>query len=408
MEIMAPAGNFESLYAAIKANADSIYFGVENLNMRSNSSNFKLKDLKKIAFICKKNKIKTYLTLNTIIYDSDIDLLKKICDLAKKFNITAIIACDVAVMQYAKSINLEVHSSTQLNISNLEAVKFYSKFVDVIVLARELTLPQIEYICKKIKELKITGPSGNLIKIELFCHGALCVSISGKCYMSLSTFNSSANRGACLQNCRRSYRVIDDQTNQELVIDNKYVMSPKDLCTIQFLDKLDLVGVSVLKIEGRARPPEYVYTVTKVYKEAINAIKNKTYTKQKINSWIEQLSTVYNRGFWHGGYYLGKELDSWSGIYGPNSTKVKKFIGIVTNYFSKKKIASILLQTNEVKKLQNLIIIGPTTGILNIDLKKIFIDDKEVNLAKKGDVFTIEIPEKVRKNDKVYLWIDRK
>lgn len=408
IEIMSPAGSFESLQSAIKAGANSIYFGVEQLNMRARSANFKLKDLKKIVKICKKNNIKTYLTLNTIIYDNDINLMKKICNIAKKSNVTAIIASDLAVMQYAKSINLEVHLSTQVNVSNIEAVKFFSKFADVIVLARELNLSQIKNICNEIRKQKIKGPNKKLIQIEIFCHGALCVSISGKCYMSLAQYNSSANRGACLQSCRRAYKVTDEETGDELVIDNKYVMSPKDICTISFLDKIIDSGVSILKIEGRARPPEYVYTVTKVYKTAVESVLNKTYSKEKIDSWTKELETVYNRGFWQGGYYLGKKLGEWSGVYGSKSSKEKQWIGKVKNYFSKSQVAEIILESGDLSNSQDLLIIGPTTGIVKFKAEKILLDNNEVDFAKRKSDITIKVPEKVRRNDKVYIWSDRK
>lgn len=403
MEIMSPAGSFESLMAAIKAGANSIYFGVEQLNMRSRSANFKLKDLKEIVKRCKKNNVKTYLALNTIIYDNDIKQMQKICQEAKKQKITAIIATDIATMEFARSINLEVHASTQLNISNLEAVKFFSKYCDVIVLARELTLNQIKHITKEIKKQKIKGPNKKLLKIEIFCHGALCVSISGKCYMSLAKYNFSANRGACLQPCRREYKVTDEETGEELKIDNKFIMSPKDLCTIEFLDKIINSGIDILKIEGRARSPEYVYTVTKVYKEAITSIKNKTYTKEKIKKWNKELKEVYNRGFWQGGYYLGKKLGEWSGLYGSKATKTKTYIGKITNYFVKPSIAEIKIEAGTLNKNNEILITGNTTGILKLKAKKIIKDEKEIKKAKKKDIITIKVPERVRKNDKVYL-----
>src|SRR3989344_8296374 len=327
IELMSTVGNYESLIAAINSGADSIYFGVEQLNMRAKSANnFTIKDIDKITKICKENKIECFLTLNTIMYNHDLNLMKKICNKAKKSNVNAIIASDVSAMMYANSIGLNVHCSTQTNVSNIESVKFYSKFVDVIVLARELTLMQTKDICNKIKKQNIKGPSGNPIRIEIFAHGALCVAISGKCYMSLAVYNASANRGACLQNCRRSYRVIDEETGDELVVNNKYVMSPKDLCTIGFIDKILDSGVSILKIEGRGRPPEYVYTVVKCYKEAIDSYYNKTYNQEKIDKWTKELESVFNRGFWHGGYYLGKKLGEWSGSYGSKAKKEKSFI----------------------------------------------------------------------------------
>ena len=403
MEIMSPAGSFESLVAAINSGADSVYFGVEQLNMRSRSANFVIEDLDKIVKICKDNSVKSYLTVNTIIYDNDFNLMKSICDKAKASGVSAVIAFDIAVIQYARSIDLNVHCSTQLNISNIEAVKFFSQYSDVIVLARELTLKQIKSICQEIKKQNICGPSDDLVKIEVFCHGALCVAISGKCYMSLATFNASANRGACLQNCRRSYRVIDEETGDELVIDNKYVMSPQDLCTIGMLDLLSDAGVSVLKIEGRARAPEYVSTVTRVYKEAINSLNNNSYNKENIERWTKLLESVYNRGFWHGGYYLGKKLGEWGGVYGSKASKEKFLVGKVKNYFSNVNVAEIIIDSGEVMKDNELLIIGPTTGVVELKAEKIFNNDKEVSNAVKGSDITIKVPNVVRKNDQVYV-----
>ncbi len=409
IEIMSPVGSYESLMSAIKAGAGSIYFGIGKLNMRAGSAKkFSITDLKKIAKICKENAVKSYLTLNTIMYDKDIKDMKKICQTAKKSNITAIIATDISTIQYAKSINLEVHISTQANISNLESVKFYSKYSDVIVLARELDLKQIKYICAQIKKQKIKGPSKNLVKIEIFVHGALCVAISGKCYMSLANYNRSANRGVCLQSCRRSYRVYDDETGNELKIENNYVMSPKDLCTIKFIDKIIKSGVAVLKIEGRGRSPDYVYKTTKVYKEAVQACFNKTYTKTNINKWLKELESVYNRGFWHGGYCLGKKLGEWSESYGSKASKKKILIGTVDNYFSKKGIAEFSIESNSIKIGDTIMITGPTTGIVETKIKEIYVDAKPVKSVKKGKGITISVPEKVRKNDKFYKVIERK
>ncbi len=409
IELMAPAGSYESLMAAIKAGADSIYFGVEQLNMRSRSANnFTLEDLKKIATICKKNKIKSYLTLNTIVYDYDFNLMKKICDSAKKSRISAVIACDMAVINYARSINLVVNMSTQTNISNIEAVKFYSQFADVIVLARELNLGQIRNICKEINEQKIKGPSGELVKVEIFIHGALCVAVSGKCYMSLATYNASANRGACLQNCRRSYKLIDDETGDELKVENKYIMSPKDLCTIGFMDKILESGVSVLKIEGRARKEDYVYTVVRVYREAIDSYFNGEYTKEKIKEWNKRLEAVYNRGFWQGGYYLGKKLGEWSGGYGSQAKEEKTFIGQAKNYFKKSKIAVFDLISDSLKVGDKILITGSTTGVIESNVESIYVDDKAVIIAKKGDEISILIKERVRKKDKLYVIRERK
>ena len=404
INLLSPVGSYESLTAAIQAGADSIYFGVEQLNMRARSAdNFTLKDLKKIANICKKNNIKSYLTLNTVIYDNEFNLMKKICNEAKKANISAIIASDLAVIQYANSIKLPVHISTQCSVSNIEAVKFYSKYADVIVLARELTLEQIKNIVKEIKNKQIKGPNKQLVKIELFIHGAMCVSISGKCQMSLALFNESANRGKCLQPCRREYKVTDNETGDELIIDNHNVMSPKDLCTISFLDELIKAGVSIFKIEGRGRSPEYVYTVTKVYKEAIESINKKTYTKEKINNWTKQLETVFNRGFWHGGYYLGKKLGEWSGTYGSKATTEKVAVGLVENYFPKNKVAHIKIESGQLTVNDSVMITGPTTGVLQFKLESLFVKERPSKLGVRNEDVTIKVPNKVRKNDKVYI-----
>ena len=409
IEIMAPAGSYESLQAAIKAGANSVYFGIEQLNMRARAANnFTTEDLKEIVKICQENGVKTYLTLNTIMYDHDINLMKKICDTAKEASVTAVILSDLAALQYARSIDLEVHMSTQANISNIEAVKFFSKFADVVVLARELTLKQIKHICDEIKEQKILGPKGDLIEVEIFVHGALCVAISGKCYMSLATYNSSANRGACLQNCRRSYRLVDEETGDELQIDNKYIMSPKDLCTIGFIDKLIEAGVSVFKIEWRGRAPEYVDTVVRVYREAVEAVKDDIYTKEKIKSWIDELSSVFNRGFWHGGYYLGKELGEWSGEYGSQATKEKKYVGKVINYYQKIDVAHIDLEAGNLSVDDEIIITGPTTGVVKDVVKKIIIKEKEITSATKNQKVTIPISEQVRANDKMYVVVNKK
>lgn len=404
VELMAPAGSFEALKAAIKAGADSVYFGVKQLNMRSHSANnFGLKDLKKIKKICAENKVKCYLTLNTIVYDGEIKLIKKICNKTKEAKIDAIIATDMAVISYANSIGLRVHASTQLNVSNIEAVKFFSKYADVIILARELDLRQIKEICSKVKKEKIKGPSGNLIKIEVFVHGALCVSIAGKCFMSLAVFNKSANRGECLQNCRRSYRVIDEDTGDELKVENKYVMSPKDLCTISIVDKLIEADISVFKIEGRARSPDYVYVVTKVYREAINSYYKKTYSQENIKKWKSELKTVFNRGFWYGGYYFGKKLGDWAGVYGTRATKEKVLLGVVLNYFSRKKIGYFKLQAGKLSQGDEILITGPTTGVVFEKATSIFKDEKPVKAAEKGDLITIAINEKIRANDKLFL-----
>jgi U32 family peptidase len=403
VELMAPAGNFESLNASIKAGANSVYFGIKGLNMRSlGAKNFELTDLKKISEICKKNKVKTYLTLNTVIYDNDFELMKNIINEAKKVKIDAIIAMDFSVFNYCKDIGMEVHTSTQANVSNIEAVKFFSKFAETIVLARELSLEQIKNICNEIKKQKILGPKGKLIKIEIFVHGALCVAISGKCYMSLASYNKSANRGECLQVCRRKYRVIDDETNNELVIDNNYVMSPKDLCTIRILDKIIQTGVFVLKIEGRGRSADYVYETVKVYREAIDAYYNNNFSKDKILDWEKRLSSVFNRGFWHGGYYLNDKTGEWSGIYGSNATKKKIYVGDVVNYYSIKNVADIELKSEEINIGDEILIIGNTTYVKS-EVKSIHTDKGSVKKVKKGIIVSINVPEKVRKNDKVYV-----
>jgi len=408
IEIMSPAGSFASLNAAIKAGTNAVYFGIENLNMRARSANnFKTSDLTKIVAICNKKNVKTYLTVNTVLYDEDLVLMRKICDIAKKAGVSAIIASDVSALQYAKSIELEIHISTQQNISNIEAVRFFAKFADVIVLARELNLEQIKKIIQQIKTENIIGPHGNLVRIELFAHGALCVAISGKCHMSLTTQNASANRGACRQNCRRTYRVIDEENGKELVLDNKYIMSPKDLCTIGFLDQLLDAGVSVLKLEGRGRSPEYVYVVTKCYREAVEAIKNNTYTQEKIADWIKQLENVYNRGFWQGGYYLGNPLGEWSGKYGSQTTKQNDYIGHVTNFFRKAMVGEFLLESGEIKIGEEILITGDTTGVVKLVIEEIFVDEKPTTCAKKGDVITIKIPERLRHNDKLFVVRDR-
>lgn len=411
IELMAPAGSYEALRAAIQAGADSVYFGIGPLNMRARAANnFTLRDLKKIVTICRRHQIKAYLTLNTIIYDQDLAQVKKICTAAKKAGLTAVICTDITAIAYARSLGLQVHLSTQANISNFGAVKFYAQFADVLVLARELTLPQIKSIVKEIKKHKICGPGGKLVKIELFIHGALCVSIAGKCYMSLATYNHSANRGACLQNCRRAYRVIDDETGDELKIENKYVMSPKDLCTIGCIDKILQAGVTILKIEGRGRSPEYVYTAVKAYREAVDSYLQGTYSSDKIQQWTKALETVFNRGFWHGGYYLGKKLGEWSGSYGSQATKKKIYAGIVKNYFAKPKIAEVNLEAGAIKIGDEILITGPTTGILQTKVNDIFMDikgkDQPVQKAKKGEHITIPINEKVRPNDKIFVLVN--
>jgi len=402
IEIMAPAGSFDSLIAAIQGGADSIYFGIEQLNMRARAANnFAFEDLEKIAKICETDNIRTYLTLNTIIYDHDLSLMKRIVDKAKETGISAVIASDQAVINYANSIGLEVHISTQTNITNLETIKFFSHFADVMVLARELSLKQVKDITDGIIKDDIRGPSGNLIEIEIFAHGALCMAVSGKCYLSLHTNNSSANRGACVQNCRRTYEVKDEDGN-ELLIDNEYIMSPKDLCTIGFIDDIIKSGVKVLKIEGRGRAPEYVKTVTQCYKEAANAFLEGTYSKEKILEWDKRLATVYNRGFWDG-YYLGQELGEWSDIHGSKSTTRKKYLGKGVHYYPKAGIAEFKLETHSLKIGDKILITGPTTGVVEANIKELMVDEVKYNEIKKGVTFTTPLDTVIRNSDKLYI-----
>ena len=401
-EIMAPVGSRESLAAAIQAGAGSIYFGIGQLNMRSHSANhFTIEDLKEIAETCNERGIKTYLTVNTVIYGEDINTMREIIDAAKAANITAVIVSDVAVMVYCRQVGMEVHLSTQLNISNIEALKFYAQFADVAVLARELNMDQVAEIYRQIEEQDIRGPRGELVRIEMFCHGAFCMAISGKCYMSLHDSNRSANRGQCTQICRRSYTVTDNETGNQLEIDNKYIMSPKDLKTIRFIDKMMKAGVRVFKIEGRARGPEYVYEVVTCYKEAIQSVLDGNYTEEKKDQWDERLSTVFNRGFWDG-YYQGQRLGEWTKNYGNKATEKKVLVGKVMKYFSKLGVAEIAVEASEIEKGQNMLITGPTTGILKFDASEIRYDLQPVDKAEKGWRVSIPVPDKVRPNDKVY------
>ena len=401
-EIMAPVGSRESLAAAIQARAGSIYFGIGQLNMRSHSANhFTIEDLKEIAETCNERGIKTYLTVNTVIYGEDINAMREIIDAAKAANITAVIVSDVAVMVYCRQVGMEVHLSTQLNISNIEALKFYAQFADVAVLARELNMEQVAEIYRQIEEQDIRGPRGELVRIEMFCHGAFCMAISGKCYMSLHDSNRSANRGQCTQICRRSYTVTDNETGNQLEIDNKYIMSPKDLKTIRFIDKMMKAGVRVFKIEGRARGPEYVYEVVTCYKEAIQSVLDGTYTEEKKDKWDERLSTVFNRGFWDG-YYQGQRLGEWTKNYGNKATEKKVLVGKVMKYFSKLGVAEIAVEASEIEKDQNMLITGPTTGIMKFDASEIRYDLKPVEKAEKGWRVSVPVPDKVRPNDKVY------
>lgn len=401
-EIMAPVGSRESLAAAIQAGADSIYFGIEHLNMRSHSASvFTIDDLRDIAAQCNERGIKTYLTVNTIIYGEDIPLMHKIVDAAKEANISAIIASDVAVMSYCNKIGQEVHLSTQLNISNIEALRFYAQFADVVVLARELNMDQVAEIHRLAEAENICGPSGQPIRIEMFCHGALCMAISGKCYLSLQNTGKSANRGACMQICRRRYIVTDAETGNELEVDNKYIMSPKDLKTIRFTDRMMESGVRVFKIEGRARSAEYVYTVVKCYKEAIQSVLEGTFTDEKKDDWDKRLATVFNRGFWDG-YYQGQTLGEWNQNYGSAATEKKVYVGKGIKYFSKIGVAEFQIEAAELNKGDKLLITGPTTGVMYLDADEIRYDLKPVEKAKKGQRISIAVPEKVRPSDKLY------
>lgn len=401
-EIMAPVGSRESLAAAIQAGADSVYFGIGQLNMRSHSANpFTIDDLREIAQTCNEHGIKTYLTVNTIIYGEDIETMHEIVDAAKEAGISAIIASDVAVMTYCQKVGQEVHLSTQLNISNIEALKFYAQFADVVVLARELNMDQVAEIYRQIVEQNICGPSGEQIRIEMFCHGALCMAISGKCYMSLHEANRSANRGGCVQICRRSYTATDNETGHQLEIDNKYIMSPKDLKTIRFLDRMMKSGVRVMKIEGRARGAEYVYTVVKAYKEAIQSVINGTFTEEKKDEWDRQLATVFNRGFWDG-YYQGQTMGEWNKNYGSNATEKKVYVGKGMKYFSKLGVAEFAIEASEISVGDKLLITGPTTGVMYLDATEIRYDLKPVDTAKQGWRVSIPVPDKVRPSDKLF------
>lgn len=407
-EIMAPAGSFESLMAAIQGGADSVYFGAGHLNMRSrSSSNFSADDLKLIAKICAKHGLKSYLTLNITLYDEDLAEMRRMVDVAVESNISAIIASDIAAIQYARSKGMEVHISTQSNISNIEAVKFYSHFADVVVLARELNMDQVKAIHDAIVQDEVRGPAGELVRIEMFAHGALCMAVSGKCYLSLHQMNVSANRGACLQPCRRAYTVTEKESGDELAIDNQYIMSPKDLKTIHFLNKMIDAGVRVFKIEGRARGPEYVKTVCSSYNQALQAYLNGSYTQEAIDGWDQALSGVFNRGFWDG-YYLGQRLGEWSANYGSLATKKKLYIGKGTNYFPKIGVAEFLMETHDLKVGDEVIITGPTTGVVEIKVSELRYDLESVKEVKKGQRFSMPVGVKIRRNDKLYKMIDAK
>ncbi len=407
-EIMAPVGSRESLQAALQAGADSIYFGIEKLNMRAHSaSTFTVDDLREIAATCGERGVKTYLTVNTIIYDDDIELMHQIIDAAREAGISAVIASDVAVMTYCREVGQEVHLSTQLNISNIEALKFYAQFADVVVLARELNMEQVARIHEQAEQMNICGPSGRKIRIEMFCHGALCMAISGKCYLSLDNAARSANRGECMQLCRRSYIVTDKETGTELEIDNKYIMSPKDLKTVRFIDRMMRAGVRVFKIEGRARGPEYVYTVVKCYKEAIRSVLDGTFTEEKKDEWDERLATVFNRGFWDG-YYQGQRLGEWNKNYGSNATERKVYVGKGVKYFSKLGVAEFSCEACEFSVGDKMLITGPTTGVMYVTVEEIHDDTHAVETAQKGTRVAFKVPGKVRPSDKLFKIVKEK
>ena len=403
IELMAPAGDFTAMQAALDNGADSIYFGVEQLNMRARASmNFIIDDLPEINKRCSEKGVRTYLTLNTIIYDHDLSIIKTLLDKAKEANITAVIAMDQAVISYARQIGMEVHISTQINITNIETVKFYALFADTMVMSRELSITQIKKICDQIIKDDVRGPSGNLVEIEIFGHGALCMAVSGKCYLSLHSANSSANRGACKQNCRKKYTVIDQETGFEIELDNEYMMSPKDLCTISFLDQIIDSGVKVLKIEGRGRAPEYVATVVKAYREAIDAIAEKTFSQEKVTEWMSRLETVYNRGFWSG-YYLGQELGEWSDNSGSSATQKKVYIGKGRHFYPKSNVAEFLIEAYDLTVGDKVLIQGPTTGSQEMVIETMQVDEKpDSEKAIKSDIITFKTDFRVRPSDKLY------
>lgn len=408
IELMAPAGNFESLQAALDNGADSVYFGVEQLNMRARASiNFTLDDLQEIANRCKAKNVRTYLTLNTIIYDHDLTIVKTLLQKAKEAEITAVIAMDQAVIASARSLGIEVHISTQINITNIETVKFYAMFADTMVLSRELSLRQVKKITEQIVKEDVRGPSGNLVEIEIFGHGALCMAVSGKCYMSLHNHNSSANRGACKQNCRKKYTVIDQETGVEMELDNEYIMSPKDLCTIDFLDQIVDAGVKVLKIEGRGRAPEYVARVIKSYRSAIDSIAEGTYSKEKVIGWMKELEKVYNRGFWSG-YYLGQKLGEWSKGSGSHATQKKVYIGKGMHYFPKSNIGEFKMEAYDINVGDTILITGPTTGAQEMLVSEMFVNDVKGAKAKKGDSITMPLKFRIRPSDKLYKIVENK
>lgn len=402
IEIMAPVGSYESLMAAIQGGANSVYFGIEQLNMRSRSSNnFTREDLARIVSIAREHGIKTYLTVNTVIYNDELPLMRSVIDCAKENGVTAIIASDLAAIQYARQIGVEVHISTQCNVSNIEALRFFSQYADVVVLARELNMEQVSEIHQTIVRENICGPAGRLVEIEMFAHGALCMAVSGKCYLSLNTLGASANRGACLQVCRRSYLVTEKETGNELEVDGKYIMSPKDLKTIGFMDVMVASGVRVFKIEGRARSADYVKTVCQCYSEAAQAIADGTYDELGHDHWDERLARVFNRGFWDG-YYQGQTMGEWSDRYGNLATEKKVYVGKVTNYFPKIGVGEFLMETGELNKGERVVIMGPTTGVIELEADDMRVDLSEVPQVVKGNLFSLKTPERVRKNDKLY------
>ena len=406
IEITAPAGSYESLAAAVQGGADSVYFGVEQLNMRAGSANnFTITDLGNIAEICRKNGLKSYLTVNVVVYDSEIEQMHRIVDAAVSNGISAIIASDISVIDYAFRKGIEVHISTQMNISNAEALLFYSRRADVVVLARELNLDQVKHIASEIREKDIRGPKGELVRIEMFAHGALCMAISGKCYLSLHENNTSANRGNCYQTCRKSYLVTEKESGYQLEIDNEHIMSPKDLCTIGFIDRMIDAGVTVFKIEGRARSAEYVKIVSSCYNEAVNTVLNGTYSDEKITLWKERLSSVFNRGFWNG-YYLGQRLGEWNTGYGSAATRRKVYLGKITNYFTRLKVAEIKIENGDLKKGDIILVIGPTTGVVEYAVSEIRVDLKETETARQGEHCSITAPDYLRRSDKVYRWVE--
>ena len=408
IELMAPAGNFESLQAALDNGADSVYFGVEQLNMRARASiNFTLDDLQEISRRCKEKDVRTYLTLNTIIYDHDLSIVKTLIKKAKEADITAVIAMDQAVIVSAREAGMEVHISTQINITNIETVKFYAMFADTMVLSRELSLSQVKKITRQIEKDQIKGPSGKLVEIEIFGHGALCMAVSGKCYMSLHSHNSSANRGACKQNCRKKYTVIDQETGFEMELDNEYIMSPKDLCTIDFLDQVADAGIKVLKIEGRGRAPEYVAKVIKCYREAIDSLENGTYNKNEVIMWMQELEKVYNRGFWNG-YYLGQKLGEWSKGSGSHATQKKVYIGKGVHYFPKASVGEFKIEAYDLSIGDTILVTGPTTGAKEIEVKEMLVNDDKLNKGSKGDSITIPLNFRIRPSDKLYKIVEHK